>query len=194
MPPESSEGAASSVSGITGVVDWSTLLTLREMWKRQGRTVVWTNGCFDILHVGHLHCLEQAKQLGDVLIVGVNADAAVRTLKGEGRPIFPLEERMRMLAALRVTDYVVAFEGTTPEAALLDLKPEVHVKGEDYAPPAGKPMPEAAAVASYGGRIELVRLLPGHSSSGVIQRMRQGHRSELRATPSAAEVRRGKGT
>lgn len=178
MPLESSEGAASSVSRTTGVVQWATLLPLREMWKRQGKTVVWTNGCFDILHVGHLHCLEQAKRLGDILVVGVNIDTAVRALKGEGRPIFPLEERMRMLAALRVTDYVVAFEGTTPEAALLDLKPDVHVKGEDYAPPTGKPMPEMATVESYGGRIEFVGLLPEHASSGVIQRMRQGRRSE----------------
>jgi D-glycero-beta-D-manno-heptose 1-phosphate adenylyltransferase len=178
MPRESPEGGVSSVNETRGEVQWSTLLALRGIWRRQGKTVVWTNGCFDILHVGHLHCLEQAKQLGDILVVGVNSDAAVTTLKGKGRPIFPLEERLRMLVALRMTDYVVTFEGTTPEGALRDLKPEVHVKGEDYAPPTGKPMPEMAAVESYGGRIEFVGLLPGHSSSDVIQRMWQAHRSE----------------
>jgi rfaE bifunctional protein nucleotidyltransferase chain/domain len=178
MPPESSEGEASSVRNMTGVVPWATLTQLRRTWEGQGRTVVWTNGCFDVLHVGHLHCLEHAKRLGDLLIVGVNTDTAVRTLKGEGRPIFPLEERMRMLAALEVTDYVVAFEGTTPEAALLDLKPDVDVKGADYAPPAGKSMPEMAVVESYGGRIEFVDLLREHSTSSVVERIRQSQRPD----------------
>jgi D-glycero-beta-D-manno-heptose 1-phosphate adenylyltransferase len=178
MPPESSEGEASSVRDVLGVVPWASLTQLRETWKGQGKTVVWTNGCFDVLHVGHLHCLEYAKRLGDLLVVGVNTDTAVRTLKGEGRPIFPLEERMRMLAALEVTDYVVAFEGTTPEAALLDLKPDVDVKGADYAPPTGKSMPEMAVVESYGGRIEFVALLPEHSTSSVAERIRQSQRQD----------------
>jgi phosphoheptose isomerase len=153
------------------VIPWSDLLPLREEWRRDGRTVVWTNGCFELLHVGHLHVLEQAKRLGDVLIVGVNSDESVRALKGEGRPIVPLEERMRMLAALDVTDFVVAFGGTTPERPIADLEPDVHVKGEDYAPPSGKPMPERAVVESYGGRVEFVPLLPGHSTSDLIRRM-----------------------
>jgi phosphoheptose isomerase len=154
-----------------GVVPWSDLLPLREEWRRDGRTVVWTNGCFELLHVGHLHVLEQAKRLGDVLIVGVNSDESVRALKGGGRPIVPLEERMRMLAALDVTDFVVAFDGTTPERPIADLEPDVHVKGEDYAPPSGKPMPERSVVESYGGRVEFVPLLPGHSTSDLIRRM-----------------------
>jgi glycerol-3-phosphate cytidylyltransferase len=144
------------------------------MWNRQGRIVVWTNGCFDILHVGHLHCLEQAKRLGDILVVGVNTDITVRKLKGAGRPVFPLDERMRLLAALRAPDYVVPFSGITPEAALADLKPNVHVKGEDYAEPSGKRLPEKAVVESYGGRIKFVSLLPGHSTSEIVQRIRGG--------------------
>lgn len=162
----------------TGVVGWADLLLLRERWKREGRTVVWANGCFDVLHLGHLYCLEQAKQRGDVLVVGVNTDAAVRALKGPGRPIFPLDDRMRMLAALEATDYVVAFEGTTPEAALKDLKPDVHVKGEDYGPSSGRPMPERAVVESYGGRIEFVPLLPGHSTSELVARMTEAEGTE----------------
>jgi glycerol-3-phosphate cytidylyltransferase len=154
------------------------LLLLRQKWKREGKIVVWTNGCFDILHVGHLHCLEQAKILGDVLVVGVNSDASVSKLKGAGRPIFPLEERMRILAALAITDYVVAFEGDTPEAALADLKPDVHVKGEDYAPPSGKPLPEKHVVESYGGRVEFVRLVAKRSTSDVVQQMRERDASE----------------
>jgi D-sedoheptulose 7-phosphate isomerase len=156
-----------------GVVAWSDLLRLRDKWMRQQRIVAWTNGCFDILHVGHLHCLEQAKRFGDILVVGVNTDAAVRELKGPGRPVFPVDERMRLLAGLVTTDYVVEFGGVTPEAALLELKPDVDVKGEDYAPPSGKPMPERRVIESYGGRIEFIPLLPGLSTTAAIESLQQ---------------------
>jgi phosphoheptose isomerase len=161
-----------------GVRDWNDLLVLRDRWKDEGRLVVWSNGCFDVLHVGHLYLLEQAKQMGDVLVVGVNTDAAVRELKGPGRPIFPLGERMQLLAGLRATDYVVAFEGTTPERAIADLKPDVHVKGDDYAPATGKPMPERGVVESYGGKVELVPLVSEHSTSAIIHRLLQHQRGE----------------
>jgi phosphoheptose isomerase len=153
----------------SGVVQLHDLLALRDQWRREGRVLVWTNGCFDVLHVGHVHCLEQAKRLGDVLVVGVNSDESVRALKGPDRPIFPLQERMRMLAALKAPNYVVAFAGLTPEATLTDLQPDVHVKGRDYAPPSGKPMAERGLIESYGGRIEFVDLLPSHSTSSVIE-------------------------
>ena len=156
-----------------GVVRWDELLDLRKRWDRDQKTVVWTNGCFDVLHVGHLHCLEAARRLGDVLVVGVNSDAAVRELKGQDRPIFPVADRMRLLAGLRAVDHVVQFEGTTPEAALRQLRPDVAVKGEDYAPPAGKPMPERDVVESYGGRVAFVSLLPGHSTTAVIHDLRR---------------------
>jgi phosphoheptose isomerase len=161
-----------------GVRDWNDLLVLRDKWKAEGRLVVWANGCFDVLHIGHLYLLEQAKQMGDVLVVGVNTDAAVRELKGPGRPIFPLEDRMRLLAGLGATDYVVVFEGTTPERAIADFKPDVHVKGEDYAPATGKPMPERRVVESYGGKVKLVPLVPEHSTSGIIPRLLQHQRGE----------------
>jgi phosphoheptose isomerase len=151
-----------------GIVQLEALIPLRDQWRDQGKVLVWTNGCFDVLHVGHVHCLEQAKRLGDILVVGVNSDESVRALKGQGRPIFPLEERMRMLAALKAPDYVVAFADPTPEATLADLQPDVHVKGRDYAPPSGKPMAERSVIESYGGRIEFVDLLPSHSTSSVI--------------------------
>jgi rfaE bifunctional protein nucleotidyltransferase chain/domain len=155
-----------------GMVRWDELLDLKEKWAGEKKTVVWTNGCFDVFHVGHLHCLEGAKRLGDVLVVGVNSDAAVRELKGQNRPIFPVAERMRLLAALRVTDYVVEFEGVTPEAALRELKPDVVVKGADYAPPSGKPMPEREVVESYGGSVAFVPLVPGRSTTSAIDDMR----------------------
>jgi phosphoheptose isomerase len=161
-----------------GVRDWNDLLVLRDRWKVEGRLVVWANGCFDVLHIGHVYLLEQAKQRGDVLVVGVNTDAAVRELKGPGRPIFPLGDRMRLLAGLRATDYIVAFEGTTPERAIAELKPDVHVKGEDYAPATGKPMPERGVVESYGGKVELVSLVSEHSTSAIIHRLLQHQRGE----------------
>jgi len=161
-----------------GVRGWSDLLVLRQRWKSDGRVVVWTNGCFDILHVGHISCLEEARRFGDLLVVGVNTDSAVRALKGRGRPVFPLEERMRMLSALEATDYVVAFEGKTPERAIADLKPDVHVKGSNYAVLDGPPMPEREIVESYGGRVEFVPLLEGHSTSAILRRLSAGHRSD----------------
>jgi rfaE bifunctional protein nucleotidyltransferase chain/domain len=154
-----------------GIVAWGDLLKLRDGWAREGKVVAWTNGCFDVLHVGHLHSLEQAKKLGDVLVVGINTDAAVRELKGQDRPIFPVEERMRLVAGFRTTDYVVEFDGLTPEGALLELRPDVHVKGEDYAPPSGKPMPEKEVVESYGGRIEFVSIIPTRSTTAVARRI-----------------------
>jgi phosphoheptose isomerase len=162
--------ADSSVVDIPrGIIEFDDLLVLRDRWRHQGKVLVWTNGCFDVLHVGHVHCLEQAERLGDILVVGVNTDESVRALKGPNRPIFPLEERMRILAALEAPDYVVAFAGPTPEATLAVLQPDVHVKGRDYAPPSGKPMAERDVIESYGGRIEFVDLLPSHSTSSVIE-------------------------
>ncbi len=160
------------------VVGWADLLILRESWGRDGKTVVWTNGCFDLLHVGHVYSLEHAKQFGDVLVVGVNTDDAVRTLKGPEHPVFSLEDRLRMLAALDVTDHVVAFEGLTPEKALQELKPDFHVKGSDYAGD-GKAIPEKGVVEAYGGRVEFVPLLPGYSTTAILERVRKQRGPEI---------------
>jgi rfaE bifunctional protein nucleotidyltransferase chain/domain len=138
---------------------------------------VWTNGCFDLLHVGHVRSLQAARRLGDVLIVGVNSDASVRQLKGTGRPILPAEERAELLSALACVDYVVIFDELTPEAALARLQPDVHCKGADYALPHGKPIPEAALVESYGGRVEFLPLVPGTSTSDLIQRIHELERT-----------------
>jgi phosphoheptose isomerase len=154
------------------VVDWDTLLSLRQRWRAQGRTVVWTNGCFDLLHVGHVCGLEAARDLGDVLVVGVNSDASVRSLKGPGRPIIAAAERMRILAALACVDYVVGFDEATPEVVLSRLQPDVHCKGGDYMPPHGKPVPEARVVESYGGRVAFLPLFASPSTSSLIQRSR----------------------
>jgi rfaE bifunctional protein nucleotidyltransferase chain/domain len=150
------------------VVGWDELLALRETWRRDGRRVVWTNGCFDLLHVGHVRSLEAAAALGDVLVVGVNSDETVRELKGPGRPIVPAAERAEVVAGLEPVDHVVLFEEPTPEAALDRLRPEVHAKGADYA---DKPIPERAVVEAYGGTVELLPIVPGVSTTALAERL-----------------------
>jgi rfaE bifunctional protein nucleotidyltransferase chain/domain len=154
------------------VVDWNCLLKLRAGWRANGKKVVWTNGCFDLFHAGHLHSLRAARSLGDILVVGVNSDASVQQLKGSGRPIIPAPERVELLAALECVDYVVVFEEETPEAVLSRLRPDIHCKGAEYAPPDGKPVPEAGVIAGYGGRIEFLPVVPSLSTTELIRRIR----------------------
>lgn len=146
------------------------LVAWREGLRAKKRTVVWTNGVFDVLHVGHLRSLQEAKKFGDVLVVGVNTDASVRANKGPGRPIYACEERVELLAALDLVDAILVFDDPTPEAVLAALKPDVHVKGADYA---NKPIPERAIVEGYGGRVELIPLVPGRSSTSTLDRLQQ---------------------
>ena len=134
--------------------------------------MVWTNGCFDLLHVGHIRSLEAARRQGDILVVGLNSDASVRRLKGPARPIVPLRERRAILAALECVDCVIPFSESTPEAALRRLKPDVHCKGADYKPPRGKPIPEAPLVHSYGGRIAYLPLVGERSTTSLVRRIR----------------------
>jgi rfaE bifunctional protein nucleotidyltransferase chain/domain len=156
------------------LVDWDALLAARSRYAREGKIVVWTNGCFDLLHPGHVRSLQAAKQQGDVLIVGLNSDASVRQLKGPGRPVLSELERAEMLSSLACVDYVVIFPELRPDAALLRLKPDVHCKGAEYAPPHGKPIPEMETVASYGGRIAFLPYSDGLSTTELIRRIRQG--------------------
>lgn len=144
--------------------------TLRDELRRAGKTLVFTNGHFDLLHAGHLEYLEQARALGDGLFVAVNGDASTRRLKGEGRPLVPQEQRARLLAALEPVDAVIIFEADTAADLLRALEPEIYVKGGDYA---DKPLPERAAVEAYGGRVELVEFLTGHSTTRLINRIRK---------------------
>ena len=167
------EGAVVGARAVAGSKHYALpeLLDQRRRWRELGRTVVWTNGVFDVLHVGHLSSLRAARDFGDALIVGVNADDTVRASKGPGRPIFPVAERIEMLAALDVVDAVIVFDQPTPTELLAALQPDVHCKGADYAPPNGKPIPEAALVASYGGRVEFIPLVPGRSSTDTLDRL-----------------------
>jgi phosphoheptose isomerase len=144
------------------------LVAWREACRARKRSVVWTNGVFDLFHVGHLQSLREAKRFGDVLVVGVNGDVSVKANKGPERPIFPCAERVELLSALELVDAILVFDDPTPEAVLAQLRPDVHVKGADYA---NKPIPERALVESYGGRIELIQLVPGRSSSGTLAKL-----------------------
>jgi D-beta-D-heptose 7-phosphate kinase/D-beta-D-heptose 1-phosphate adenosyltransferase len=136
-------------------------------------TVVFTNGCFDILHVGHARALEAARALGDVLVVSVNDDASVRRLKGVERPLVPQAERAEMVAALRSVTYVTIFEEDTPVETLAVLRPDVHVKSGDYR---AEDLPETPTVLSYGGRVEIVPFVEGLSTTDIVARVRERYR------------------
>jgi rfaE bifunctional protein nucleotidyltransferase chain/domain len=149
------------------------LLAARDAARAAGRVVVWSNGTFDLLHPGHLASLRAARGLGDVLIVGVNSDASVRGYKGPSRPILTQDERAAMLAGLECVDYVVVFDEPTPEESLRKLQPDIHCKGAEYAPPHGRPVPEAATVLAYGGRVEYLPLVPGLSTTDLLARIKR---------------------
>lgn len=138
-------------------------------WREAGETVVFTNGCFDLLHVGHVQTLSRARAEGHRLVVGVNSDASVARLKGPQRPINSELDRAALLAALRCVDAVVIFHADTPVETLAVLKPDVHVKGGDYRL---EDLPEASVVQEYGGRIVLIDLVPGRSTTAMIERSR----------------------
>lgn len=136
---------------------------------RLGKKLVFTNGVFDILHAGHVQYLGEARKLGDLLIVGVNTDESVRMLgKGPTRPINGLEDRMAVLEALRSVDGAVAFSEKTPEELIAKLKPEIHVKGGDYAI---EDLPEAKIAQAYGGQVILIPFLPGRSTTSILKRL-----------------------
>ncbi|MCY3781621.1 MAG: adenylyltransferase/cytidyltransferase family protein [Chloroflexi bacterium] len=143
---------------------------LRDQLRRDGKTLVFTNGHFDLLHIGHLDYLEKARTLGDALFVGLNGDASTARLKGPGRPLVPAPERARLLAALTPVTAVIIFEEDTADNLLRALQPDIYVKGGDYE---DKPLPERATVEAYGGRVELIEYLPQHSTTQLINRTRK---------------------
>lgn len=141
----------------------------RARLRAAGQRLVFTNGHFDLLHVGHLDYLEKARALGDALFVGLNGDAGTTRLKGAGRPLVPANERARLLAALEPVSAVIIFEEDTADALIRALQPDIYVKGGDYA---DKPLPERPTVEAYGGRVALIDYLPGHSTSALIARIK----------------------
>jgi len=151
------------------VVTLDEAIALRGQVRAAGGRLVFTNGHFDLLHVGHLDYLERARALGDALIVGVNSDAATTRLKGQGRPLVPASERARLVAALRPVTAALIFDGDTADAVIRALTPDIYVKGGDYR---DKPLPERQTVEAQGGQIVLIDYLPDHSTSALIARIR----------------------
>jgi D-beta-D-heptose 7-phosphate kinase/D-beta-D-heptose 1-phosphate adenosyltransferase len=136
-----------------------------------GRRIVFTNGCFDLLHPGHIRSLEQARDLGDALIVGLNGDASVRQLKGAGRPVLPERERAEILAALECVDAVVIFDELTPREVIARLLPDVLVKGGDWP---GNQIVGREEVEAAGGRVVSIPVVPGYSTSEILRKIREG--------------------
>jgi D-glycero-beta-D-manno-heptose 1-phosphate adenylyltransferase len=146
------------------------LTDLRPLWKTQGKTVVWTNGCFDLLHAGHVRSFREAKALGDILVVGINSDSSVRAIKGDLRPVVHEEDRAEIVAALEAVDYVTIFDEPDPVNVLSRVRPDIHCKGAEYAS-GDRPVPERDLVLGYGGEIRFLPLHQGHSTTGLIERI-----------------------
>lgn len=152
------------------VVDRKFGKELIEKLKIQNKKVVFTNGCFDILHVGHLRYLAEAKRQGDILIVGVNSDGSVKRLKGEDRPINGEADRAEMLCGLKSVDYAVIFKEDTPEKLIEELKPSIHVKGGDYTK---EDLPETKIVESYGGEVRILSFVEGKSTTNIVKKIKK---------------------
>jgi D-glycero-beta-D-manno-heptose 1-phosphate adenylyltransferase len=158
---------AVTLSSVALLATRAEILEQRARWKDEGKTVVFTNGCYDLLHPGHIRLLEKARSEGDVLIVGLNSDVSVSQAKGQGRPLTPELERAEVLLSLEAVDRVVLFDEDTPRALIADLLPDVLVKGADWAHfIAGREEVEAA-----GGRVLTVTLEPGYSTTGIIEKV-----------------------
>ena len=150
------------------IIPSSQAAALGDRLRREGKRIAFANGCFDLLHVGHVRYLAGARAEGDVLVVGVNSDAAVRALKGSGRPLLPAEARAELVAALESVDYVVVFDSLTAESLLRDLRPDVQCKGTDYTESS---VPEGQVMRSLGGSVRIVGDAKRHSTREMLARI-----------------------
>ncbi len=177
---------------VTKIVRRSVLKGILDELRGKGKRIVFTNGCFDILHIGHLRYLQEAKALGDYLVVGVNTDESVRQLKGPDRPLVPQFERAEILSGLECVDYVTLFSETTPVALIGELKPDIHVKGGDYT---ADELPEAEIVKSYGGEVRILQEVEGKSTTSLVNRVMEcDPRKPSPPTPLPSERERGGAT
>ena len=151
------------------LIDRKLIVETCEEIRRKFKKIVFTNGCFDIIHVGHVRYLTTAKNFGDILIVGLNTDKSVKILKGENRPINNEKDRAEVLLGLKAVDYVVLFGERTAENLVSEIRPDIYVKGGDYTI---EKIPEAKIVQSYGGQIELVKFVDGHSTTNILQKLK----------------------
>ena len=150
------------------LIDRKNVKVFAEELHKQDKKIVFTNGCFDILHVGHVRYLTTAREFGDLLIVGLNTDESVRKLKGESRPINDENSRVEVLLGLKAVDYVVLFGEQTAENLISEIKPNVYVKGGDYTL---ETLPEAKIVQSYGGKVEFIPMVAGRSTTNIINKI-----------------------
>lgn len=155
----------------TKVLNADELETILDERRKKGEKIVFTNGCFDVLHVGHTRYLLQARLMGDLLVVGLNSDHSVRLLKGDKRPIVPEDERAELLAHLTSVDYVCLFDELRPDRLIERVKPHVHVKGGDYR---AEDLPEAKTVERYGGKVVIVDLVEDKSTTNIIEKIING--------------------
>lgn len=142
----------------------------RNLSQLKRKKIVFTNGCFDLLHKGHVTYLERARNAGDILVVALNTDRSVQEIKGPSRPINPLENRLEVLAALESVDFVTWFDESTPESLIQKLKPDVYAKGGDWKV---KDLPEAPLVRSWGGKVKIIKYLDGHSTTALIAKSKK---------------------
>jgi rfaE bifunctional protein nucleotidyltransferase chain/domain len=152
------------------ILDERALVDALDAERNAGKKIAFANGCFDVLHVGHIRYLQDAARVGDVLVVGVNGDDSVRVLKGEGRPLMPAAERAELISAIRGVSYVTVFDDRSPSRLLQTLKPHFQCKGTDYT---ADSVPEAGIVRAYGGEVVIVGDPKDHSTTAVLERMRR---------------------
>ena len=150
------------------VVDRQNIIPLIKDLKKQGLKIVTTNGCFDILHLGHLSYLKQAKSFGDILVVALNSDSSTKALKGDTRPVNNQNDRAELLSNLNCVDIVVIFDEISPEKLLVEIAPDIHTKGADYTI---ETLPEAKAIMNAGGKIEFIEFVQGKSTTNTIKKI-----------------------
>jgi rfaE bifunctional protein nucleotidyltransferase chain/domain len=165
MPVNSSE----TLNAAARILSRDAVINETQSARQAGKTIVLANGCFDVLHAGHIRYLQGARELGDVLVLAINADDQVKLLKGNGRPILAERERAELVASLEVVDFVTIFDEPTVEQLLLAIKPDVHAKGTDYTE---ETVPERDVVRSFGGRIAIVGDPKNHSTSEMLKRFK----------------------
>lgn len=150
------------------IIDRNNVKNFCEDLRTQNKKIIFTNGCFDIIHAGHVRYLTAAKNFGDILIVGLNSDESVRRLKGASRPINSEQDRAEVLLGLKAVDYVIVFGEDTAENLIADVRPNIYVKGGDYNL---ENLPEAKIVMSYGGKVEFINLVAGRSTTNIIKKI-----------------------
>ena len=161
--------SSETLNAAARILSRDTVISKTSSARQAGKTIVLANGCFDVLHAGHIRYLQGARELGDVLVVAINADDQVKLLKGSGRPILAERERAELVASLEVVDFVTIFDEPTVEQLLLAIKPDVHAKGTDYTE---ETVPERDVVRSFGGRIAIVGDPKNHSTSEILERFK----------------------